>query len=57
MEKNISIIQYFVHMGQVAAHGNLSDCRKYAKESVQFYRLYTAYKTEPTEGDWQNLLD
>lgn len=56
-ECNISVIQYFAQMGQVAARGSLSDCRKYAKDSVEFYRLYTAYKTKLTEGDWQNLLD
>lgn len=56
-ECNISIIQYFAQMGQVAARGNLSDRRKYDRDTAEFYRLYTAYRTELTEGGWQNLLD
>lgn len=57
MEKNISIIQYFAQLGQVAARGNLSDRRKYDRDITEFHRLYTTYKTELTEGDYQNLLD
>ena len=56
-ECNISIIQYFAQIGQVASHGNLSDHRKYDRDTAEFHRLYAVYKAEPTEGDWQNLLD
>ena len=54
---NISIIQYFAQMGQIATRGNLSDRRNYDRDTAEFHRLYTAYKTELTEGNWQNLLD
>lgn len=56
-ECNISIIQYFAQLGQVAARGSLSDCRKYDRDVAEFRRLYAAYKSEPTEGSWQSLLD
>lgn len=56
-ECNISIIQYFAQMGQVAAHGNLSDRRKYNSDSGEFYRLHKQYKATMTEGDWTALVD
>ena len=54
---NISIIQYFTQLGQAAAHGNPTDRRKYDRDAAEFRRLYTVYAVEPTEGDWENLLD
>ena len=56
-ECNISIVQYFAQLGQVASKGNLTDRRKYGEDTHEFLRLYDDYHANLTEGDWQNLLD
>ena len=56
-ECNISVIQYFAQMGQVAARGSLSDRMKYDNDIHEFVYLYRTYRDNNTEGDWQRLVD